>query len=347
MLYLTIILFGLFIFAFRKAPDQTELYSFNLHETMPLRAILAISVMLCHLCPHLDEESPLLAEFCLWGPPSVGTFFLLTGYGLSYSYQNKGEDYLNGFFKKRIMRLLWPLLIMTIIYQCYRAYNGVFDVMLMLKEPSPMSWFIYAVMIWYVIFYVSFKFRWFRKNSSIISIWLLTVVYMTITVYFKFSYYWISILPLPIAISYVPYETWIKHYIQKNKYHVLGSVFCFVMVVMIYAVIGSMTHGIPLWGPPVYTVVPCTLLLLTYFIGGWKCRFLVFLGKISYEFYIVHGFVVILLSDVHWFGLNGYVNAFMTIAIVLTIATACACVMNRICGKLNDSLLKFSRQGLK
>ena len=77
-----------------------KLYEFNLQETLPLRGFLAVSVMLTHLCPHLVEDAPLLKDFGLWGPPSVASFFLLTGYGLSISYYKKEMRTYTAFLKK-------------------------------------------------------------------------------------------------------------------------------------------------------------------------------------------------------------------------------------------------------
>lgn len=167
MLYIFIILLILLFLVGCKIQTHFQpAYDFSLQETLPLRGFLAICVMLTHLCPYLVDEAPLLNDFGLWGPPSVGTFFLLAGYGLAFSYKKKGRDYFHGFFKKRLMRLLWPLLIMTLVYQGYEAYHGCFSLKDMLISPSPMSWFIYALVIWYVGYYIAFKVGGGKKYTN-------------------------------------------------------------------------------------------------------------------------------------------------------------------------------------
>lgn len=94
MLYILFVLIALLLLVGRNVwcHGDSDLKDFNIAETLPLRGFLAIGVMLTHLCPHLVSEAPLLDDFGLWGPPSVASFFLLTGYGLSVSYMKKEKD---------------------------------------------------------------------------------------------------------------------------------------------------------------------------------------------------------------------------------------------------------------
>lgn len=316
MLYLLILFFLLFCMAFWKVSrrqGQVVLHQFDQYETLPLRGFLAIAVWLTHLCPYLVKDVPYLTDFCLWGPPSVACFFLLSGYGLAVSYEKKGASYLDGFFRKRLMRLLLPLLIMTIIYQGWKMWRGMFDVVSMINEPSPMSWFIYALLIWYVIFYVCY--RYFAGTKRLLVLWTLTILYLSITISQGMGYYWMSILPMPLIMTLVPHESKIKRFIQEHAYPVLIVFMVLTMAVLIYASLGQYGMKLPVWGPPVYTILPFSVLILTYFLGGWKCRFFNFLGKISYEFYIVHGMIVMLTGHVLWIEMNGSLNACIAIIV--------------------------------
>lgn len=336
MLYILLVLTTLLLLVGKEVWWHGDccLKDFNIAETLPLRGFLAICVMLTHLCPHLVGEAPLLNDFGLWGPPSVASFFLLTGYGLSVSYMKKGEGYLRGFFKKRLLRLLWPLLLMTIVFQSYKLANGSFDFTNLLREPSPMTWFIYALVIWYVGFYVAFKLGKSR-GQRILFIWLFAVLYITLTVLFRMPYYYISIIPLPMAISYVYYEDKVKAWINRHSRCVWTCALCAVLLVMGYSVAGQYCSKLLGWGLPVNILAPWVLVYVTYYLGSWKNRITNFFGKISYEFYIVHGFVVMQLGDLHLFGLAGYSNAFCVIAFVLIVTVFFAWLINRACTSIN------------
>ncbi len=335
MLYIFIILFSALLFVKRQvSKGVVMLIDFNLEETLPLRGLLALAVMLTHLCPHLVKEAPLLDDFGLWGPPSVASFFLLAGYGLAFSYKKKGEAYLHGFFKKRLVRLLWPLFFMTIVYQSYKAYHNNFDWIDMLTTPSPMSWFIYALVIWYVGYYFSFRIGKTLK-AQLGLIWIFTLLYLAFTIFLKQSYFYISILPLPMAITYVFYEEKVKAYISRCANAVWWVVMVAVLIVMGYAVSGQYGAKLPGWSLPVYTLVPWVIVYITYYLGGWKNKMTNFLGGISYEFYIVHGFIVMLLGDCHLFGMVGYSNAVIMIVLVLGLTVFAAWVLSKLCACIN------------
>lgn len=337
MLYILLILFIALLLVYKRIihKENLPLKDFNLHETLPLRGLLAICVMLTHLCPYLIIEAPLLRDFCLWGPPSVATFFLLAGYGMAFSYKKKGEKYLHNFLKKRLLRLLWPLFFMTIIYQGFKAYKGNFDWQQMLYEPLPMSWFIYALIVWYVGYYFSFKISHIRKVQLGL-IWGFTFVYLAITIYLKEYYFYISILPMPIAITYVPYEEKVKFIISTHAKTIWWTIMITILIVVGYAVAGQHNINLPGWGIPVYTITPIIIVYITYYLGGWKNRFINFLGIISYEFYIVHGFIVMQFSNCHIFGMTGYVNAIIVIVIVFGLTVFSAWILSKLCTSINN-----------
>ena len=339
MLYITIIFALLFLIAAYKiavSHDGVRLYDFDLRETLPLRGILAVCVFLTHLCPHLDEASPWLEDFGMWGPPSVACFFLLAGYGLAYSVKIKGPAYLDGFFRKRLSKLVWPFLIMAIIYQTWRIYNGIFDWKQLLVEPSPLSWFIYALFIWYVGFYICFKgVKDYR--SGILRIWLFTAIYMFWTVSQEMGYYWISILPMPMAITYVFYEEKTKKFIQQHPYLSLSVVGGMFVMMMGYTLYGIYVHHLPGWGPLVYTTLPIWVVLLIYMLGGARNIVINFLGRISYEIYIVHGFIVMLLADIILID-NQNVNSVFVILLLFGVTVIGAWGLNGICKILHEYL---------
>lgn len=338
MLYIFLILFTfLLLIKIHLLEYGKPLIDFNQKETLPLRGILAVCVLLTHLCPYLVKESPLLDDFGLWGPPSVATFFLLAGYGLGVSFLMKGEDYLHGFFRKRLLRLLWPLLIMTIIFQGYKVYKGCFNWVNTLITPSPMSWFIYALVIWYVGYYLSFKIGKTLK-SKLILIWCFTLLYLFITIYLSMNYFYISILPLPMAITFVFFEEKLKAQILEYEKIVWWIVIVVFIVVMGYAIVGQNGAKLPGWRLPVNIIVPWIIVYITYYLGGWKNIFTNFLGKISYEFYIVHGFIVMLLGHKHLFGMTGYLNSISLILLILGLTISTAWILSNLCAYINNRI---------
>ena len=92
------------------------MYDFDIKESNALKGILALGVVLSHLqifClkPH---DYPIVNQFPVFA--QVGVFFFISGYGLVAAYQKKGMDYLHGFLKHRLNKVVLPLVLATSIY---------------------------------------------------------------------------------------------------------------------------------------------------------------------------------------------------------------------------------------
>lgn len=108
---------------------------FDLPHTLPLRGILAILVILCHTIYYYQSYCNFVAtDLGLIGAPSVSCFFFLSGYGLMTSMKYKGKNYLQCFFKKRLSKLLIPLLIITNIYWIGLAIIGHFSIHILVQR---------------------------------------------------------------------------------------------------------------------------------------------------------------------------------------------------------------------
>ena len=94
---------------------------FSKQATVPLRGLLATGIVLHHLSLRLVEASPdcswLWSQFSFWGAPIVAVFFFLSGYGLMVSLITKGQKYLDGFLKKRLLKIVLPLVLCSIVFE--------------------------------------------------------------------------------------------------------------------------------------------------------------------------------------------------------------------------------------
>ena len=97
---------------------KVRIYDFSLENTLPLRGVLALLIALHHVSQRI-VSTPILSEFSKWGEYIVALFFFIMGYGLTISYEKKGTSYLDGFFKRRIIKLILPYIICIIGYTSY------------------------------------------------------------------------------------------------------------------------------------------------------------------------------------------------------------------------------------
>lgn len=242
-----------------------SLHNFDLKETLSIRAFAAFAIFLCHTSHNFSSQWT--SEFGNWGTPSVAVFFFLSGYGLMFSLKHKGESYLNNFLSKRLSKILVPFVVVVFVWQSYQLFEGSFSLGGLFRSPSPFSWFIYALIVWYFAFYVIF--RLFKKLLvAIIMVWVFTFVYFYFTVTHDLVYYWISILPMPLAITYVNYEDEVKLYISNHSFQTFFFVLLSFVFTMSYVFYSIHVQSLPGWGPLLYTIIPFWILYLTYLLGG-------------------------------------------------------------------------------
>lgn len=108
-----------------------------------------------------------------------------------------------------------------------------------------------------------------------------------------------------------------------------------VLVVMGYAVAGQYGMNLPGWAPPVNILVPWVIVYITYYLGGLKNKAVLFLGGLSYEFYIVHGFIVMQLGNVRITNMVG-VNTCLLIICVLLLTIVSALILSKLCSRINQ-----------
>lgn len=163
---MTIALFLLLLLCCIAIFHRKEEYAlFDISHTLPLRGILAILVVLCHLDTVVSAQTKILMPFHM-ATPAVAVFFFMSGYGLMLSFTKKGCSYLQNFILKASIKLLMPLLATTCLYQGLLFILGDFsfekiliDLASGIETPLIHSWYVYALFLFYLLYYIVFKYN--------------------------------------------------------------------------------------------------------------------------------------------------------------------------------------------
>lgn len=108
--------------AFCKIKNQPiRLGSFSVKDTKPLRGLLACLIVICHVSFKFDSEH-YGWPFTSFGSAIVSVFLFLSGYGLTVSFEKKGNEYLKGFIPRELKKLLPPFLIVSTIWIAISSY---------------------------------------------------------------------------------------------------------------------------------------------------------------------------------------------------------------------------------
>ena len=136
-----------------------------------LKGIFAIAILICHLFGKkgFGISLGLGPIFTSLGYLSVAIFLFSSGYGLAISYINKGEDYLKGFLRKRVLPICIINALLVLIYILYDLIAGneiifksIFQSFLFGDTVVKYGWYIQMIVLFYIVYYLSFKFLYKR-----------------------------------------------------------------------------------------------------------------------------------------------------------------------------------------
>lgn len=157
---------------------------YNKYSTKAVKGICAILVMLSHIFGQLS-----------WvGYIAVGIFFCFSGYGLLYSWKTK-DNYLDGFIKKRIARVVTPFLVVYIVSIVLHIIIGGpeeisdFVEKIVSLKFLPSAWYVVAIVYFYLGFYVIAKSAKSEKRILFCMIFF-WIAYCFICIVTKWNTFW-------------------------------------------------------------------------------------------------------------------------------------------------------------
>lgn len=204
-IFCIIVLYALSFFSGKK-----DLEIFGKEKVIPLKGISAILIVV----HHLSFQTHWLSTFYSWGAPIVSIFLFISGYGLMKSYRSKGEVYLSAFVLNRIVKsLLLPFALAWLLYRIIN-YNSAPDIPTALGDLLvnghtllPFSWYVFAILLFYLSFYAVCKILSRRVKSTILILFCIVVGYIALTKHLGYERCWhISSLAFPFGILYAEYE---------------------------------------------------------------------------------------------------------------------------------------------
>lgn len=263
-----------------------ELHSFDKQQSLRLKGILALLVVVGH-------ASSMVGIGFSWATLAVAVFFFISGYGLVKSYERMaavGGNYLAGFLSRSFRKLVPSLLLMTIAYQVYLACVGrtgfcvVREFLVCGETPLPYSWFVYALLYFYLCFWLSWRLRSVLWRVS--AVFAATLLYLVVMKYVVCWPWWwkLTVMAFPVGCGYACVEERVIGTVRRTN----GLVLAAMAVALIPFLILGFRYGyvgllLPLWltGPMVILCLSVTPL-----------RFGDCFGRVSYELYLVHGVVL-------------------------------------------------------
>lgn len=261
--------------------------SFNNCKMPPIRALLAILIVVGHFSYFGVDELNFLRVLA---PVCVSLFLFISGYGLMVSYQKKGETYLQAFLKKRLLKIVLPAILVSLLHLLLCGNGGVSfldRVRLIFTQGTtllPHYWFVWAILFEYLVFWCSFK--WLPGTLPRYAVLLFTIAFAVVTAQAGFDRcWWVCSLAFPTGLYFAAHENDIFSFCNKKTIN-----YWLAIALCSLAFAGLYLSGKPVCWMLCYIFIPmvAALVIARLPLDTIKLPILRWTGAVSYEIYLIH-----------------------------------------------------------
>ena len=230
--------------------------------------------------------------------PIVGFFFFMSGYGLTCGLMQK-KDYLQGFLSKRLSDIIVPYVIVAIVWIGLEIIVGQTPTRAIAEVCTiryiPPLWFIWVIIAAYVVFYAVFD----HTEINIGAYWFtgITIAYILISAFVNpRDEMYASIIAMPLGILWVEHEEKIDAYFETDFWK--KEFIAIVAFAILFA--GRLALSVADFDNQLLQSAFRNIITIAFIVPLIELlkkvkiqkRFLIWLGTISYEIYIIHPFIL-------------------------------------------------------
>ena len=310
-------------------------------STSGLKGFLALGIVFHHLSQWVTTGEE-FSNFGYMGTYIVSVFFFLSGYGL-YVQNDRKEDYLDNFLSKRLSKILTPFITISSIYLIYRKVNGQelsdsFFIDLFKKGSTVIynGWFVDIIILMYIFFYISFS-VFSNKTIAILVNTVLIIFYIVLAIKLGYGFWWYnSSLPFVLGLVWAKNKENIDRLLKKYYFIPLVSVTILLFVSHQYSFILQKFHLVDNYSyalaANIDNVIFTLFLILIVRKIDFSNNYLLFLGRVSFEVYMIHGLVISIFGK---YFKTSRLNDIIFTTSVLIVSIFLAWLINVIIKKIN------------
>ena len=313
----------------------------NVKSTNGLKGFLALGIVFHHLSQWVTTGVE-FSNFNYMGTYIVSAFFFLSGYGL-YIQNERKEGYLDNFLVKRLSRILIPFIFISSIYLIYRSINGqaltASFFMSLFKKGSTViynGWFVDIIILMYVFFYISFKI-FSNRTVAILVNTLLIGGYIILAIKLGYGFWWYnSSLPFVLGLLWAKHKKYIDEVLNKYYFIVLVCITGLLFISHQYDIVYKKLHLVDSYSYAFLANIDNVIFTIFFILIVRKIdfsnKYLLFLGKISFELYMIHGLVMSIFGK---YFVTSRLNDVIFTILVLIVSISLAWLINLIIKKIS------------
>ena len=292
VLYLLIVILALYGAKF-NLNNAKQVFSIQ-KNVNSLRGIMSILIVFTH-CSLAYTDLPIaLLPLRKISTFAVGYFFVLSGYGLAFSYHNK-KEYMQSFIMNKIIKkIIFPAFVCMIISRMLiMIYIDEKLSLISIKGAiKSINWYIFALVYLYLIFFVIYSYI-DSSEIRLCLIWLV-VIGSTFIILALSNFgceigrsYYISEWSFPLGITIYEKRKYIDGMIRKSNFMIMALLLSVILGVSFLVAVRAqegtavdlISHNIMIF--PFYLII---FEVCKYVI--FNNKIITFLNKISFEIYL-------------------------------------------------------------
>ncbi len=320
--------------------------------TNSIKGIFILLVFLSHVNNYLLAypeylSSRLNSIYCNFQMQHLGQgivimFLLYSGYGVMESIKKKGTAYVNAIPCKRFLTTLinfdcavFLFLILGLFLGTYKEWS-IGQILLSFTGWTGIgnsNWYIFAVLMLYMITFVSFKIGKEKYNLSACFVTLFTFVYIVVMSRFKEAWWFDTVMCYPIGMWISINKERIFSFFKKNKVNYY-AVTLSVMIAFVVLHIFRNKHILCYEAAILLLSVLVVLITMKIDINN---PILQFLGKYLFEIYILMRLPMLVL--LHF----GITNTYLFVIISFVLTVLMALVFKKLLKFVDNGILKLCK----
>ena len=327
-----------------KILNPTEIYSdyLSIDKTNSIKGIFVILIVLSHSQGYLTLQDNILNSLYsvfagILGQGVVIMFLFYSGYTMMLSCTKKGPDYVKSIPVKRVLMVLFnfdvAILIFLIVQTLLGSKFSVGRILLAFTSLGSLgnsNWYIFAIMMLYLITYLSFIIGKNNKTLVLAIAFILTFAYIVVMHRFKESYWYDTALLYPIGMLWYTIKDKAEKLLSKSVFIYL-AVLGFMLALLVVAHHFSYRTVISM----VYYIIMGIIILMVTMKIQIQNKILEFFGKNLFAIYILQRIPMMIFDRL---GLNENPYIFVILSFVATIVIAIP--FNKLVSKLDGVIFK-------
>ncbi len=271
----------------------------NKKNTEIYKGILVICVFLAHLgnyeINYFDNYS--FQFLTPLGYLAVSVFLFLSGYGLSYSVNEKGKFYFNSFIKRRVLPLYIEYILFVVLYTIYQviffkmdiSFEKLFTTLTIGETYVNNGWYVQCIIIIYLFFYVIISSK-IGETHGIVPL-AIVGVYTGLYIILQLDFIYVqSIAAFIVGYFYFLLQDTINQKLENDRMFLIMAIFWLFLFLTIFGasyVIGNIIIR------RILRILVCAVAPIIFVIGVSHIKFdskiAKIIGELSLEMYLLQG----------------------------------------------------------